>query len=281
MLHAGLLRTPLVFSMTLLACGCVERPPLDTVKKAPGWENMSPLEMLREAGRICCDARTFEAVGRIEIPTDLEGAESGSIRWVFGPDGEYRFEQGSVLVVFDTEYIAFRRDGTWQGKPLYARGIQPEPQPPHDRYWGDVFMATAMATRSSAQFPIAHPRWFGASWTDQVYSNDTDFAFGEDVVICGHTCRTIVAPGPDEGVLTTFWIDSDLGLIRKYEMNAGESGTFRVTFDQLRLNPRLAPGEFAIPAEAKRAANRPLEKIRVAPPPSPCVPKAQPQNEDQ
>ncbi len=268
-MRTGILQTLLSMSVTVAACSCVERPPLDAVKKAPDWENMSPLEMLREAGRICCDARTLEAVGRIEIPTDLEGAESGSIRWVFGPDGEYRFEQGSVLVVFDTEYIAMKRDGTWQDNVIHARSMQSNPQAPHNRYWGDMVMAAGMAARTGMTYPMAITRLLGPAWTDHLFTSDALLEFGEDDLVAGHACKTIVVIEPTEDRTLTLWLDSDLGLIRKWEMGAAGNYTAWAVYEELRLNPRLAPGEFAIPKEVKRAAQRPPERIRVSPPQSP------------
>jgi hypothetical protein len=231
------------------------------VRKTPGWEDLSPLEMLREAGRIVCDARTFEAVGRIEIRSERSEAESGKIRWVFGPDGEYRFEQGSVVVVHDTDCVAFAKDGVWGDSVLRTREYQPRREP-HKRYPGDMVMATGMAARTAMTYPTAAARLVGASWTDHLFSEEAVLELGEDSLIAGHPCRTIFVNDPGEAGKLTFWIDSDLGLIRKWKFGTEEDSRCTV-YEQLRLNPRLAPGEFKIPNEVKRAEPPLPEQLNV------------------
>ena len=54
---------------------------------------MSPLQVLQEAGRICRDASTFEAIGQMESRAKHDGFKRVKARWAFGPDGDLACEQ--------------------------------------------------------------------------------------------------------------------------------------------------------------------------------------------
>lgn len=234
-----------VTAVTLTGAGCAR-----SVDKVSGWEHLSPGDMLREAGRICADADTFEAIGEAYLPTAADGTDPPAvpIRWVFGREGEFRMECGSALTVFDGRYRYASDRGAANYRLLDMHAVarrynRPLRYDPHHRLNGDLAYYASL-------LPTAAARQFGTDWVTSAYHADRWlFEFAADEAVSGHPCRTIVAHDRDAPQTATFWIDADLGVIRKWQTEwtgEGRNDQQWTRYDTIRLNPRLVAAEFGI-----------------------------------
>lgn len=225
----------------VVSCGPAARFPSEPIpQKPPGWESLSPLQTLQEAGRIICDASTFEAVGWMESRLERDGNKRFRVRWAFGPDGEYRFERGPDTAIFDTKSVAGVKDGVWHS--IY-RGIRQQPRSgPHNRSSGDMIMVTGMMG-GGRTYPTAAARLVGSGWLEHfIHEEHYEFVGGERVN--GYECKKIIVSSVQRNSIS-IWIDCDLGVLRKWK-----SGDDSAVYDTIRLNPPLARREFKIPSEA-------------------------------
>lgn len=230
--------------------GCVSHMPSGSLDKVSGWAALSPVEMLREAGRLCCDANTFEAVGTKIGNSKTHSMRPVHFRWVFGPAGEYRFEHGGAgVIIFDTSHLAFipehpkefmvdnMRDRV-ENTPI--RGGR------HNRYGGDMVMVTGMVA-DAMTYPTAAARLLGNDWPEATFlSNDVTLKFQEDETVNRHPCKKIRIRNPDSPGEMTIWIDVNLRVIRKWELRK-DIHYKCAWFDQIRINTKLDPSVFEIP----------------------------------
>jgi hypothetical protein len=251
----GLLLLPTILSLLWVACASPSSS--KTLHTRPS--DRSPLQMLEEAGRICCDAETFEAVGTMEVRSPVPSSNGTvAIRWVFGPIGEFRFERGPVTLVFDTEYSFVKKADTNESGAINMRAGVPEDYPlkggPHNRYHGDMIMATGMVAIGMT-YPEAAARLFGKGWAEAYFlPDDTSLRFGPDESVCGHPCRKIVGHSTKEDGQVVFWIDVELGVLRKWR--TGDARHYMwIEYDRIRINPKLGFEEFRIPEDARKKAD--------------------------
>ncbi len=243
-------RVFLIILASSLTTGCLSSSTIPTIHRPADWDSLGPHEMLRVAGRICCDASTFEAIGTLNVRSDRRENESVRIRWGLGPDGEYRFERGSRVVVHDTQYVSGAEEGRWScwanetGRLLGRSG-------PHHRYSGDLIMAAGMMGGDAMTFPTAAARLLGADWLEALCQDESSLEFGPDETIRGHVCRTILFH-TGGGEHMTIHIDSALGVVRGWRLVSRRKWEKSAYYDVIRLNPNISEDEFRIPATARR-----------------------------
>ena len=177
----------------------------------------------------------------MEKRSKMDGIESARVRWAFGPDGEYRFEYGPDIVIYDIRHGAIKENGVWSYE-VDTRRYQPR-EGRHNRYQGNMLMSTGMAA-GGISFPTAVARLLGSGWTDY-WLKDARFEFAGEEIVKGHRCKKILASVPSRGDVN-FWVDCDLGVVRKW--GGGEGDNYKsVCYETIRLNPPLARNEFEIP----------------------------------
>ena len=117
---------------------------------------------------------------------------------------------------------------------------------PHDRYAGDMIMGTGMVA-DAMTYPTGAARLLGKDWPEHCfYSEQTRLEFGEDEYLSGNHCKIILARRDSDPDKMRIWIDSDLGVIRKWETGRNESYKC-AEFSRISLNPRLDSSVFRIP----------------------------------
>ena len=185
----------------------------------------------------------------MEHRSKMDGIKRVNVRWAFGPDGEYRYEHGTLTVVHDTKHVAYRKNGTWTGT-TYDTGSYQSRHGPHNRYPGSIFMATTFGVGKENLMSWVRP--WGSSWSGHCFYYGQYDSVGEENVNC-HRCKKILAHQTSLRD-TIIWIDCDLGVIRKWRMGDGEYYA-SACYETIRLNPPLARREFEIPSEAIRKSD--------------------------
>ena len=129
---------------------------------------------------------------------------------------------------------------------------------PHNRYWGDLVMASVMAGGGMI-FPTAAARVVGKDWPKpSSLHNDMTLEFEEDETVNAHPCKKIIVCKNEKPGQLIFWIDAELGVVRKWESESDQR-YMSACYELIRINPKLNASEFKIPEKAIRKAN---EEIR-------------------
>ncbi len=220
---------------------------------------MAPLELLREAGRTICDARTAEIHETIEFvgpnaESQVKYAPNES-RIQFGPDGEYRFETARGTLIHDGKTVA-----TW---PLGGQSKHRDPYRewthdlsdiryifgPHLRRSGDMVMTAGMLSACDRWLPLM--RLCGKGWVAQC---GFCTVVKEELQACpNHKCRRILVLN-NSGDKACFWVDTSRAVIHKATQQLKDGSASTVNYNAILLNTRIPKGQFDIPADVVKKA---------------------------
>lgn len=202
--------------------------------------------LLRESGRVVCASGTFEASGTISTVRDGKPCTE-RVRWVFGPNGEYRLEFGPRTVVHDGEYVYWCSATSAETSVMRTKTILGRTGP-RRRYPGDLVMVAGFASELAMTFPEAVQRLSGKAWvSDLVQSRAYEVEKGVDTVLNGRACRITTLRISDEGEMRA-WIDLESGLIRKWVGN-GTDSSICIEYERAEAGVKLDGSEFAIPCD--------------------------------
>ena len=183
-------------------------------------------------------------------------SETVRIRWVFGPEGQYRVERGPITLVFDTEYLFGGRTDTGQSGGRNWRASLPEGASErsgvHNRYHGDIVMGTGLMAIGMI-YPEVAARLEGTRWAD-AFAGEMVLKYAPDENVGGHPCWRIVGRTPKKKGQFTMWIDKDLRMWRKWKDGNGFYFT-SIQYDIIRVDPTLKGDEFLIPQDERKKAD--------------------------
>jgi len=188
-----------------------------------GCSTTSPqaIELLREAAKVICDAQTVKAEGTLLCPAEPK-PRTLVMRWIFGPQGEYRITGNGFDVVVNSRYIAERvaTDGvaTFGGyviQPAHESELDPKLR-------SDRRLSTGLLGFHGLAAPLlGHMRAMGGVWVDEAFGDWAVETAGQRFVD-GHWCHKIIAKTP--GAEVSMWIDAKQGVLRKYSTTSAGLG---------------------------------------------------------
>lgn len=222
-----------------------------------GDQSISAEAILCEAGRIYCDANTYEADGEIHKKSP-EREERIRIRCVFGPNGEFRLACGDKASIFDGDYLGGHLSGQYMiayDIKKMASGVKTMGRPDmklcRPERLGDGAMLIGCAAYMGDEAGLeCLGRALGCEWLGQYLREE------KCTVTCegnehsqGVPCFKILMQAPEAQPYIRLWIDKQLGVVRRYDRYMGQT-VISVFYDVIRINHPLKTDEFKLPDEA-------------------------------
>ncbi|MBK8269328.1 MAG: hypothetical protein IPK83_13890 [Planctomycetes bacterium] len=212
-----------------------------------------------EAGRIYCEADTYEAEGEINMKSP-EREERIRIRCVLGPNGEYRLECGDKASIFDGEYLGGHMSGQYEiaydfkrmADNVKAKGRSDMKLCRPERLGDGAMLIGSAAFMGHGAGLESMGRALGCEWMELYMRDEKCNAVHEGSDFAqGVPCFKIRIQTTEGQPRLWAWIDKHHGVLRRYERVMDQT-QISVSYDFIRINHRLNDNEFMLPEEAKR-----------------------------